>query len=69
MATKTKQKKKIICNGPVERNGAILYRLRDNLDIYPGQILEIGTDENMITQEEAEQLLSVSTWNFSEVTE
>lgn len=64
--------KKIICNGPVdETNGAFIFRLpregnKEDLDIYEGQVLTVGEE---ITQKEADQLLSASTWNFSEVKE
>ncbi|MDA4083848.1 hypothetical protein [Bacillus cereus] len=58
----------IECKGPIEGNGALFYRLRSDLDIMPGQILEIGNGENQtITKEEAELLLAASSWNFREV--
>lgn len=59
--------KRIKCEGPVGSNGASVFRLpkqKGSLDIYPGQVLTIG---NEITKEEAEQLLTATSWKFSEV--
>ncbi|WP_052497684.1 MULTISPECIES: hypothetical protein [unclassified Bacillus (in: firmicutes)] len=66
--TEKKTTKQILCEGPVEGNGALFYRLRDDLDIMPGQLLEIGNGKNQtITKEEAELLLAAPSWNFREV--
>lgn len=65
---KKTEKQKILCEGPVEGNGALFYRLRADLDILPGQLLEIGNGKNQtITKEEAELLLAAPSWNFREV--
>ncbi|OKA27383.1 hypothetical protein BJR07_29810 [Bacillus cereus] len=63
-------KQKILCAGPVEGNGALFYRLRPDLDIMPGQLLEVGNGKNQtITKEEAELLLAAPSWEFREVAE
>lgn len=68
LTEKKTTKQQILCEGPVEGNGALFYRLRADLDIMPGQLLEIGNGKNeTITKEEAELLLAAPSWNFREV--
>ncbi|MCU5514429.1 hypothetical protein OCF62_07570 [Bacillus wiedmannii] len=68
MTEKKTEKQKILCEGPVEGNGALFYRLRPDLDIMPGQLLEVGNGKNQtITKEEAELLLAAPSWKFGEV--
>ncbi len=70
VAEKQVLKQKILCEGPVEGNGALFYRFRSDLDIMPGQLLEVGNGKNQtITKEEAELLLAAPSWKFREVAE
>ncbi len=68
LTEKKTTKQQILCEGPIEGNGALFYRFRDDLDIMPGQLLEIGDGKKQtITKEEAELLLAAPSWNFREV--
>ena len=66
-----KKSRKIICEGPAsKKNGALFLRFqpegkrKNSLEIFPGQILEMGKD---VTENDAKRLLSLTNWKFSEV--
>jgi hypothetical protein len=64
---------KIVAHGPAdETNEASILRYKradgrkNDIDIMAGQILTVGED---LTQEEADNLLNLSNWNFERVSE
>ncbi|MDM5430811.1 hypothetical protein [Bacillus mycoides] len=60
------EKKRIIeCERAAENSGSFCLVYRDDLTIYPGRLLEVGKD---INEDEAADLLSLTTFKFKEVT-
>ncbi|HDR7595236.1 hypothetical protein [Bacillus thuringiensis] len=55
----------IVCVGAAENSGSFCLVYRDDLTIYPGLLLEVGKE---INEDEAADLLSLTTFKFKEVT-
>nr|WP_088325957.1 hypothetical protein [Bacillus cereus] len=55
----------IVCVGAAENSGSFCLVYRDDLTIYPGRLLEVGKE---INEDEAADLLSLTTFRFKEVT-
>ncbi|MGE7885353.1 hypothetical protein [Bacillus sp. NPDC094077] len=55
----------IVCVGAAENSGSFCLVYRDGLTIHPGRLLEVGKE---INEDEAADLLSLTTFKFKEVT-
>lgn len=55
----------IVCVGAAENSGSFCLVYRDDLTIHPGRLLEVGKE---INEDEAADLLSLTTFKFKEVT-